>query len=132
MQKLLDEYLGESLLSIDTEQVEQKLNVHPKLEMVEVVKKFPNVLCVNLKERREVYKLEYNDKTYILDEFGFVLTDDGKTTQGTSLISLSFEKINIAKIVVGMCMSRPIEPIREAPKKTILSDPLDMFTNKRY
>ena len=101
VQNLLNEYLGVSLLSIDAEQVEQKLIVHPKLEMVEVVKKFPNVLCVNLKERREVYKLEYNEKVYILDEFGFVLTDDGKTTQGTSLISLSFANIDISKIEVG-------------------------------
>ena len=31
-----------------------------------------------------------------------------------------------------MCMSRPIEPIREVEKKTILSDPLNMFTKKRY
>lgn len=101
VQKLLNEYLGESLLSIDAEQVEQKLTVHPKLEIVEVVKKFPNVLCVNLKERRELYKFEYNDKVYILDEFGFVLTDDGKTTQGTSLISLSFERIDVTKIEIG-------------------------------
>lgn len=101
VQKLLNEYIGVSLLSIDVEQVEQKLIVHPKLEMVEVVKKFPNVLCVSLKERREVYKLEYNEKVYILDEFGFVLTDDGKTTQGTSLISLNFANINISKIEVG-------------------------------
>ncbi len=101
VQKLLNEYIGVSLLSVDAEQVEQKLIVHPKLEMVEVVKKFPNVLCVSLKERREVYKLEYNEKVYILDEFGFVLTDDGKTTQGTSLISLSFANIDISKIEVG-------------------------------
>ena len=30
-----------------------------------------------------------------------------------------------------MCMSRPIEPIREVEQKTILSDPLNMFTKKR-
>ena len=30
-----------------------------------------------------------------------------------------------------MCMSRPIEPIREVEKKTILSDPLNMFTKTR-
>ena len=31
-----------------------------------------------------------------------------------------------------MCMSRPIEPIREVEKKTILSDPLNMFTDKQH
>lgn len=31
-----------------------------------------------------------------------------------------------------MCMSRPIEPIREVEQKTILSDPLDMFTKRKY
>ena len=30
-----------------------------------------------------------------------------------------------------MCMARPIEPIREVEQKTILSDPLNMFTKKR-
>lgn len=30
-----------------------------------------------------------------------------------------------------MCMARPIEPIREIEQKTILSDPLNMFTKKR-
>jgi hypothetical protein len=30
-----------------------------------------------------------------------------------------------------MCMSRPIEPIREVEHNTILSDPLNMFTKKR-
>ena len=30
-----------------------------------------------------------------------------------------------------MCMSRPIEPIRQVEQKTILSDPLNMFTKKR-
>ena len=31
-----------------------------------------------------------------------------------------------------MCMARPIEPIREVEKKTILSDPLNMFTEKQH
>ena len=31
-----------------------------------------------------------------------------------------------------MCMSRPIEPIKEVEKKTILSDPLNMFTDKQH
>ena len=26
-----------------------------------------------------------------------------------------------------VCMSRPVKPIREVPRRTILSDPLDMF-----
>lgn len=29
-----------------------------------------------------------------------------------------------------MCMTRPIKPIREAPKRSILGDPLNMFTEK--
>ena len=30
------------------------------------------------------------------------------------------------------CMSRPVAPIREIPKRQILSDPLDMFRKKRW
>ena len=31
-----------------------------------------------------------------------------------------------------MCMARPIEPIKDVEKKTILSDPLNMFTEKQH
>ena len=31
-----------------------------------------------------------------------------------------------------MCMSRPIKPLKPIEKKTILSDPLNQFTNKQY
>lgn len=30
-----------------------------------------------------------------------------------------------------LCMSRPIKPIKEAPKRTIMGDPLNMFTKER-
>ena len=30
-----------------------------------------------------------------------------------------------------ICMSRPVKPLREAPKRQILSDPLNMFTKER-
>lgn len=29
-----------------------------------------------------------------------------------------------------LCMSRPVKPIREVPKRVILSDPLDMFKER--
>ena len=31
-----------------------------------------------------------------------------------------------------LCMSRPVTPLREVPKKQILSDPLDMFNRREY
>ena len=101
VQETLDKYLGANLLTIDIEKIQGELSAHPKLEAVEIVKIFPNVLSVKVKERREIYSFNYNDKDFVLDENGFVLTDDGKTTQGTSLIKLTLDNIDIDKIEVG-------------------------------
>lgn len=103
IQKSLDKYVGNSIAFLNVEQMQKTISEYPLVELISIEKQYPNRVKVVLQERREVYKvcdLE-NNKTYILDEKGFVLADDGKAVQGTALIDLTFEHISISSAVVG-------------------------------
>ena len=89
-QSVLNDYEGKNLLFLDEKDVENALNSNPYLQIYSVEKQYPNVLRLNVKERREVYKLTDNGKTYILDQDGYVLNDNGVSKQGGALIDLSF------------------------------------------
>lgn len=103
VQNLLEEYLNKNLLFLDTEQVKEKVKTHPRIEVVEVQKKYPNQLVVQVKERREVYSLidETTSKTYILNEEGYVLADNGETRQNSNLISFTLENVKIESALLG-------------------------------
>lgn len=89
-QLILDGFKGKNLLFIDEKEVIESLSFKPYLQVESVQKKYPNVLSVSVKERRETYKIKFDDKTYILDENGVVLNDDGQIRQGGSVIDLNF------------------------------------------
>ncbi len=103
VQKLLDEYIGCNLLTLELEEVEQKLVGHPRLEIVKLEKKYPNEIIVEIKERREVYS--YTDtqtgKEYILNEDGYVLSDTGVKNQDYNIIELYFDNINVLATEIG-------------------------------
>ena len=90
VQKILDKNLDKNLLFLDEKEVEDLFKSEPYLEVVSVDKKYPNVLSVNVKERREVYKIDTGLKSYVLDESGVVLNDTGIAKQGGEIIDLSF------------------------------------------
>ena len=90
IQNLLDKNLNKNLLFLDENDVRETLNSRPYLEVVSVDKKFPNVLSVSVKERREVYKIQIDNIKYVLDENGIVLNDNGDIKQGGEIIDLSF------------------------------------------
>ena len=90
VQNLLDENLNKNLLLLNEIEVENSLNSKPYLEVVSVDKKFPNVLSVSIKERREVFRIETDEKSYILDENGVVLNDAGEVRQNNEIIDISF------------------------------------------
>ena len=90
VQNILDKNLNKNLLFLDENEVVDLLKNKPYLEVVSVYKKFPNVLSVSVKERREVYRVETQSASYILDENGVVLNDTGEIMQNNEIINLSF------------------------------------------
>ncbi len=110
-QSILNKYKGKNLLFLDKQEVVDSLKNKPYLQVVSVEKKYPNVLRVNIQERRETYKINFNAKTYILDENGVALNDEGRINQGGNVIDLNFitfrnnpnltSKIEIENITLG-------------------------------
>lgn len=111
VQKILDNNVGKNLLFINVKDVENAFSTNPYLQVYSVEKQYPNVLKLSVRERREVYKLTDNGTTYILDEDGYVLNDNGISKQSASLIDLSFitfrnnpnltAKISVESAVLG-------------------------------
>ncbi len=91
IQVALDKTIGKNLLFLSEEEVKETLKGNHYMEVLSVDKQFPNVVKVEVKERREVYYTEYEGQTYVTDEKGFVLK------QGLP----SGEQREIIKLVLG-------------------------------
>ena len=110
-ESILNKYKGKNILFLDEQDVIDDLKSMTYLEVQSVEKKYPNVLSVNITERRETYKMTFNDKTYILDENGVALNDSGEIKQGVNVIDLEFitfrnnpnltSKIEVTDVVLG-------------------------------
>ncbi len=90
VQESFDTLLGKNLLFLDVKDAKSIIDSHPYLEIVSIEKKYPNVLSLNIKERKEVYRIQDGDKTYILNEKGYVLNNTGELFQTKKVIDLSF------------------------------------------
>ncbi len=93
IQKKLDEYLGKNLLFLDTNEVIENFKSEPYLEVVSVEKKYPNVLRMDIRERKETYRIQDGNKAYVIDENGYVLNDTGVCIQNKKIIDLKFEHV---------------------------------------
>ena len=90
IQTVLDEYNGSNLLFLNSKEVKESLNGYHYLEVLSVEKKYPNVLKLSIKERREIYSFEFNEKVYLTDENGFVLSDNVSEAVSEKMIKLTF------------------------------------------
>ncbi len=90
VQKSLDKFLGKNLLFLDLDSVRKSISNQPYMEIISIGKKYPNVLAMNIRERKETYRLKDGEKTYILDEKGIVLNDAGELRQSSKIIDLTF------------------------------------------
>ena len=93
IQKKFDEYLGKNLLFLDTNEVIENFKSEPYLEIVAVEKKYPNVLRMDIRERKETYRIQDGNKAYVIDENGYVLNDTGVCIQNKKVIDLNFEHV---------------------------------------
>lgn len=105
-QKVLDGFVGQNLLFIDVDSVKNEVEKNPYVEVIDISKKFPNVIEVSIKERREIYFFEYGEKVFVADEDGFVLrevdSNDISSVENSRLhISVVFDGISLSSVKVG-------------------------------
>ncbi len=105
IQKKFDAFKGDNLLFLDTDEVENCLNSDPYFEITKVEKSFPNVLKVNVVERREAYHMEYEDKYYITTKDGILLNivdkQDYQLVDSREIIQVKFDGVTIEKATLG-------------------------------
>ena len=105
--KKLDSFVGKSFVFLNVDDVKNSVS-DPLLEVVSVDKQFPNVINVEIKQRREVYKFNHDGNVYTTDENGFVFhsqIDDGSDFSDRQTIKLNFEKVNLERVEVGSNLS---------------------------
>ncbi len=94
VQSTLDNYTGTNLLFLNTDEIVSEVEKNPYLEVTKVEKQYPNVIMFEIRERKEVYLFEYNEKTYILDDEGIVLSEltDEREINERNYIWIKFDK----------------------------------------
>ncbi len=73
VQEKLEEFLGDSLVFLDEQEIVDSLSEFHYMEVVSVTKDYPNAINVEIKERREVYEIVSDESVYVTTDDGFVL-----------------------------------------------------------
>ena len=80
IENTLNKYVGNNLLFVNLADIEKELEQYPYYKITNLKKDYPNVITLDVEERREIYCVEHEDKVYILDQDGFVLNSHDKTS----------------------------------------------------
>jgi cell division septal protein FtsQ len=109
IQTKLEQYLGNNLLFFDTDKVYELLADESYIEVLSVDKRFPNVLFVELKERREIFYVRNGEKTFATTSDGFVLRELSESERIGELprdrILLEFSEVDLLDLTVGKCFT---------------------------
>lgn len=98
---ILTGYVGKNLLFCSLKELENEIEKDPYLDVASIVKKFPDVIEIQIRDRKEIYVLKYEDKYYVLSEEGIVLKQSDEYVGGREYIELKFEGVEIKNLEVG-------------------------------
>ena len=108
VQAELEKFLGKNLLFLDTLDVVESIKGFHYMEVVSIKKDYPNVLMVNIKERREVYEILYGETVYVTTETGFVLNSFSNSEDqaySRDKITLTFDGVTITDGALGKVLT---------------------------
>lgn len=98
----LNSYVGKNLVFINTDEIKELIEQNPYFEVTKVEKAFPNTINIEFFERREVYILEYEHKSYLLSETGIVLSEITSPIENErNLIRINYKDVDFYKDVAG-------------------------------
>jgi cell division septal protein FtsQ len=108
IESTLNKYVGNNLLFVNLADIEKELEQYPYYKITNLKKNYPNVISLDVEERREIYCIEHKDKVYVLDQDGFVLNSHDKTSfegVGEDRIELCLNGVEITNIKIGSYMT---------------------------
>lgn len=104
LQETLDGFLDKNLIFLSEDDVYKSLDYFHYMEIVSVDKQFPNVINVKVRERREVYYLDYGNHYLVMTDNGFVLkaiSKSDKIIEERDKIVLVLDGISILDTTIG-------------------------------
>lgn len=101
VQEKLDKALHQNLLFCNIEELKNEIEKDPYIEVTSIVKRYPDVLEIEVKDRKEIYVLEYENSYYVLSEDGIILNKSETKISGREYIELELVEIAITEMVVG-------------------------------
>lgn len=72
--------------------IAKNIKENPYVESVEVKRKLPNIIQINIKEREVAYQANYNDEYIYIDKQGYILEINNEKKNITKIIGLSTTK----------------------------------------
>lgn len=72
--------------------IAKNIKENPYVESVEVKRKLPNIIQINIKEREVAYQASYNDEYIYIDKQGYILEINNEKKNVTKIIGLSTTK----------------------------------------
>lgn len=101
IQSELDRLKGKNMVFLKNSEVYAILDKYPYYEITSVEKSYPNVLKVAITKRVEAFSVSTADKTYILDDEGRVLSDNGQAEFPQNIVSVTLGELKISSAVLG-------------------------------
>ncbi len=106
VQNKLEGFLGKNLIFLNEDEVVESIKDFHYMEVLSVKKSFPNVVRVDIKERREVYEIVCGETVYVTTENGLLLrsfnVNEQKPTRDR--IRLELKDINVYRATLGQLL----------------------------
>ena len=104
LQGELDKFLNKNIIFLDVQEVYDALDGFYYMEIASVKKEFPNVITVEVVERREVYYLDYGTNYLVTTADGFILRSISKNSvleENRDKIILMLDGISVLDATIG-------------------------------
>lgn len=101
IQAELDSLKGKNMVFLKNSEVYAICDKYPYYEITSVEKSYPNVLKVSITKRVEAFSVKDADKTYILDDEGRVLSDNGQAEFPQNIVPIKLGELKISSAVSG-------------------------------
>lgn len=132
----LDGFIGDNLLFLKESEIEKLLNNYHYLEVLSVEKQYPNVINIELKERREVYYINHQDSYFVTTEDGFVLRTAEETeikdNPSRDKILLELKGLSLLNVQIGEYLTTDndvvLQSVFEIAKSVNLTDCIKSLT----
>lgn len=98
---ILDKQTGKNLLFCKTDEIKAEIEKDPYIEVVSIVKRYPDTLEVKIENRKELYVVEQDGAYYVLSENGIVLRRSDTYVGGREYIELDLGAIKATKLKIG-------------------------------